>query len=60
MQRNNEKNKRKKEKLLEIQETVPEVEKKERILYIAHFLWILYYKTRIHNILWLIENSLPV
>ena len=31
MQRNNEKNKRKKEKLLEIQETVPEVEKKERI-----------------------------
>ena len=42
---------RKKEKLLEIQETVPEVEKKERILYIAHFLWILYYKTRIRNIL---------
>ena len=42
---------RKKEKLLEIQEAVPEVEKKERVLYIAHFLWILYYKTRIHNIL---------
>ena len=43
--------KREKEKLLEIQETVPEVEIKERILLYNTFLWVLYCKTRIHNIL---------